>query len=128
MTYVRPHFRQDGTYVKGHNRRTRPRTAQPYAAPRRTTPRRTPAPRPRPVHTGPTTYVGPYYRADGTRVRGHRRSISPRTVAVAAGTGGGLLLLILVLLVLAGGSGDSSKARAGTKPSHSTSAPANHHR
>ncbi|MGW6056024.1 hypothetical protein [Streptomyces sp. NPDC055189] len=53
------------------------------------------APRPRPV-PGPTTYVASYYRADGTRVRGHRRSLSS---AAAAGTGGGIILLILLLLL-----------------------------
>lgn len=79
VTYVRPHYRRDGTYVKGHNRRTRPRTAPPRTAPRRT---------PR-VSTGPTTYVRPYHRTDGTRVRGHHRLISPRTIAVTAGTRGG---------------------------------------
>ncbi|MEV5987120.1 hypothetical protein AB0L85_19180 [Streptomyces sp. NPDC052051] len=128
MTYVRSHYRRDGTFVKGHTRRTRPRAAQPYAARGRATPRRTPVPRPRPVRTGPTTYVGPYYRADGTRVRGHHRSISPRTVAVAAGSGLGFIILILVLLALASGSGDSGKTPSGAKPSHSTSAPASQHR
>ncbi|MGW7525764.1 hypothetical protein [Streptomyces sp. NPDC054783] len=88
MTYVRPHYRRDGTYVKGHNRRSRPRATQPHTAPRHATPRPTPVPRPRPVPTGPTTYVRPYYRSDGTRVRGHNRSITPRALAVAAGTGG----------------------------------------
>ncbi len=32
MPYVRPHYRRDGAYVKGHNRRSRPRAAQPHAA------------------------------------------------------------------------------------------------
>ncbi|AEY94385.1 hypothetical protein SHJG_p270 (plasmid) [Streptomyces hygroscopicus subsp. jinggangensis 5008] len=122
MTYVRPHYRRDGTYVKGHNRRTRPRTAQLGTAPRRATPQ------PRPVATGPTTYVRPYYRTDGTRVRGHHRSISPGTIAVAAGTGGGGLLLLLLLLALAGGPGTSSKTPADTTPSQSASVPATHHR
>lgn len=122
VTYIRPHYRRDGTYVKGHNRRTRPRTAQPRTAPRRT------AQRPRPVPTGPTAYVRPYYRTDGTRVRGHRRSISPRTIAVLAGTGGGGLMLLLLLLALASGPGSSSKAPAGTTPSLSASVPATHHR
>ncbi|KUN16492.1 hypothetical protein AQJ23_45070 [Streptomyces antibioticus] len=122
MTYVRPHYRRDGTYVKGHNRRTRPRAAQPHTAPRRTTQR------PRPVRTGPTTYVRPHYRRDGTRVRGHHRSISPRTIAVAAGTGGGGLLLLLLLLALAGGPVTNSKAPASTTPSQSASVSATHHR
>ncbi|WP_329167528.1 hypothetical protein OHB49_45665 (plasmid) [Streptomyces sp. NBC_01717] len=121
MSYVRPHYRRDGTYVKGHNRRTRPRTAQPRTAPRRTTPR------PRPVPAGPTTYIRPHYRSDGTRVRGHHRSISPRTIAVVAGTGGGGLLLFLLLLALASGPGASNKAPAGTTPSHAASVPATHH-
>jgi len=72
VTYVRPHYRRDGTYVKGHNRRTRPRTAQPGAASRRATPR------PRPIPAGPTTYVRPYYRSDGICVRGHHRFLTDR--------------------------------------------------
>lgn len=95
MSYVRPHVRRDGTPVKGHYRRQRPRTATARTAPRRRASRRTSAPRPRPV-PGSTTYVAPYYRADGTRVRGHRRALSP---AAAAGTGGGIILLILLLLL-----------------------------
>ncbi|RRR76719.1 hypothetical protein, partial [Streptomyces sp. RP5T] len=81
-----------------------------------------------PVPTGPTTYVRPYHRTDGTRVRGHHRLISPRTIAVTAGTGGGGLLLLLLLLALAGRPGTSSKAPAGTTPSHPASIPATHHR
>lgn len=126
VTYVRPHVRSDGTPVKGHYRRQRPRTATVRTAPRRTAPRRAPVPRPRPVPTGPTTHVVPYYRGDGARVRGHRRSVSPRTVAVAAGTGGGFILLILVLLALASGPGDTSKTPVRTTPSQSASAPASH--
>jgi hypothetical protein len=44
----------------------------------------------------------PADRSDGTRVRGHHRSISPRTIAVATGTGGGGLVLLLLLLALVG--------------------------
>ncbi|MFK8905438.1 hypothetical protein [Streptomyces sp. YS-3] len=117
MTYVRPHVRQDGTYVKGHYRRTRP------TATAGTTPRRTSVPPPRPVHTGPTTYVHPYYRTDGTRVRGHHRSISPR--AVAAGSSAGFLVFLLILLALASGPGGNSPKPTGTTP-HSPSAPAQH--
>src|SRR4051812_45950828 len=76
----------------------------------------------------PVTYVRPHYRRDGTRVRGHHRSISPRTIAVAAGTGCGGLLLLLLLLALAGGPGTSSKAPASTTPSQSASVPATRHR
>lgn len=123
MTYVRPHYRRDGTFVKGHNRRTKPRTAQPGATARHTTAQ----PRPVPA-AAPTTYVHPYYRSDGTRVRGHHRSIHPRTVAVAAGTGGGGLVLLLVLLALAGGPGTTTKAPANTPPSQSASTPAIHRR
>ncbi|QKZ23805.1 hypothetical protein [Streptomyces chartreusis] len=122
MTYVRPHYRRDGTYVKGHTRRTRPRTRPAPQGPRRVTPR------PRPVPTGPTSYVRPYYRTDGTRVRGHRRAVTPRTIAVVAGTGGGGLVLLLLLLALAGGPKPGSKAPVGTTPSHSASVPATHHR
>ncbi|MFD4633935.1 hypothetical protein ACFVYR_33640 [Streptomyces sp. NPDC058284] len=125
MTYVRPHRRRDGTFVKGHNRRNRPRAAQSYAAPRRATPRRAPAQRP--TRTGPTTYVAPYSRADGTRVRGHHRSISPRTAVAAAGAGSGFLVLIVVLFTLVSGSGES-KAPADTTPSHSPVVPASQHR
>ncbi|WP_165484843.1 hypothetical protein, partial [Streptomyces kasugaensis] len=91
-----------------------------------TAPRHTPAPRPRPIHNGPTTYVGPYYRADGTRVRGHRRAISPRTAAVAAGTGTGLGVFVIILLALLSGSGDADTTPTSTPPSHSASAPAQH--
>ncbi|MFH8492396.1 hypothetical protein [Streptomyces longisporoflavus] len=96
MSYVRPHVRRDGTPVKGHYRRQRPRAAtSSRTAPRRRAARgRTPAPRPRPV-SGPTTYVAPYYRADGTRVRGHRRTLSP----AAAGTGAGIIFLLILLLL-----------------------------
>ncbi|GGV72168.1 hypothetical protein GCM10010277_84760 [Streptomyces longisporoflavus] len=129
MTYVRPHRRRDGTYVKGHHRRTRPRAAQPYAMPPRTAGRRAPAPRTRPVvSTGATAYVAPYSRADGTRVRGHHRTVAPRTAAVATGTGGGFLLLVLVLLALAGGPGEGSKDPADTKSPQSTPAPSDRHR
>lgn len=123
MTYVRPHVRKDGTYVKGHTRRTSPRAAQPATMPRTaTTARRTPAPRRGPAQDGPTTYVRAHVRGDGVHVRGHRRSISPRTVAVATSSGGGFLLLIL-LLALAGGPGASSKTPTSTTPSHSASVP-----
>ncbi|MFE9968050.1 hypothetical protein [Streptomyces sp. NPDC005525] len=74
------------------------------------------------------TSVRPHYRSGGTRVRGHHRSISPRTIAVVAGTGGGGLLLFLLLLALASGPGANSKAPAGTKPSHAASVSAAHHR
>ncbi|WP_327248518.1 hypothetical protein [Streptomyces sp. NBC_01320] len=60
-------------------------------------------------------------------MRGHHRSISPRTIAVVAGTGGGGLLLFLLLLALASGPGASSKAPAGTTPSHAASVPATDH-
>lgn len=126
MTYVRPHTRRDGTPVKGHYRRQRPRTAKTRTAPRRTAPYGTAVPRPRLVHNGPTTYVRTYYRADGTRVRGHRRAISPRTVAVVAGAGGGLILLILLLLTLASGPGDSSKTPTRTTPSQSSASAPSH--
>lgn len=118
MTYVRPHVRRDGTHVKGHYRRTRPRTATMG-----TTPRHTSVP-PGPFHTGPTTYVRPYCRADGTRVRGHHRSITPRTVAVAAGAGTGLLVLLFILLALASGPGNTSRPASTT--THSPAAPAHH--
>ncbi|MFR9787218.1 hypothetical protein ACL07V_00850 [Streptomyces sp. MB22_4] len=127
MTYVRPHYRRDGTYVKGHNRRTRPRGNQPGTATHRTTPCSAPVPRPRPAQSGPTTYVRTYHRTDGTRVRGHQRTISPRTVAVAAGTGGGGLVLLLLLLALAGGPGTSGKP-TGTVSSPAASVSAGHHR
>ncbi|CAK7287521.1 hypothetical protein SGPA1_50487 [Streptomyces misionensis JCM 4497] len=123
VTYVRPHYRRDGTFVRGHNRRTRPRTAQSSAAARHTTAQ------PRPVPAAAlTTYVHPYYRSDGTRVRGHHRSIHPRTVAVAAGTGGAGLVVLLVLLAFAGEPGSTTKAPASTTPSQSASTPAIHRR
>jgi hypothetical protein len=122
VTYVRPHVRSDGTAVKGHYRRQRPRTATARTTARRSVPHGAPVLRTRPVQTGPTTYVAPYYRADGSRVRGHRRSISPRDVAAVGGAGGGLTVLILVLLAVAGGPGDISETPVRTTPSPSASA------
>ncbi|MEU6664377.1 hypothetical protein [Streptomyces sp. NPDC046821] len=93
------------------------------SAPRR---RRPTAPTPQPVQYGPTTYVRPYYRSDGTRVRGHHRTISPRTVAVAAGmSGAGIVILMLILLALGGSGSDASTKPAGT-PSHSATPSATH--
>ncbi|QYA98896.1 hypothetical protein KZO11_37760 [Streptomyces anulatus] len=76
MTRVRAHRRADGTHVKAHNRRTRPRAGTTTAAPRRTAARPSTAPS-IPAPAGPSTRVRSYRRADGTRVRGHHRTLPP---------------------------------------------------
>lgn len=99
---VRSYVRKDGVVVRAHNRKARPRTAAPVTTPRR----RTTAPRRRPVRHipagTPTAYVRPHYRADGTRVRGHRRIITPLTAVAAAGAGTTFFIILLVLIALSG--------------------------
>lgn len=110
MTHVRAHRRADGTYVRAHTRRNRPRSGTTNAAPRRTAPAsvRPGTVRSIPVHAGPATRVRAYQRADGTYVRSHDRALSGRAV-VATGTGlGGLLLFLLVLAALSAGGGQST--------------------
>ncbi|MER5358394.1 hypothetical protein [Streptomyces sp. NPDC002785] len=114
MTHVRAHCRADGTYVRAHTRRSRPRHGTTNAAPRRTASVRPSTVRSIPVPAGPTTRVRSYRRADGTYVRSHDRALSRSTV-VATGSGlGGLLLLLLVLVALSAGGGQGApKGRSG---------------
>ncbi len=112
MTHVRAHRRADGTYVRAHTRRSRPRSGTTDAALRHTGPAsvRRGTVRSIPVPVGPTTRVRAYQRADGTYVRSHDRALSGRAV-VATGTGlGGLLLFLLLLAALSAGGGQSSPA------------------
>lgn len=103
MTRVRAHRRADGTYVRAHTRRTRPRTGTTPAVPRRPAARRSAARSVPTAPAGPTVRVRSYRRADGTYVRSHGR-VLPQGVVVAAGAGlGGLLLLLLVLAALSSG-------------------------
>ncbi|WP_078496399.1 MULTISPECIES: hypothetical protein [Streptomyces] len=109
MTRVRAHRRADGTHVKAHNRRTRPRAGTPTAAPRRTSARPSAAPNV-PAPAGPTTRVRSYRRADGTHVRGHHRTLPPGTAVVGTGIGG-LLIFFLILAALAPGGGENSPGK-----------------
>ncbi|MFF8265670.1 hypothetical protein [Streptomyces virginiae] len=96
MAHVKGHYRKDGTYVRPHTRRTRPKSAH-------TIPSQRGASRPAlPPDMVLTTGVRAHHRADGTYVRPHRRRTGPPAAAAAAG-GGGLLVLILILAALGGG-------------------------
>nr|WTE08759.1 hypothetical protein OH765_39965 [Streptomyces anulatus] len=122
MTRVRAHRRADGTYVKAHNRRTRPRSGTMTAAPRRTGSPRPGTVRSIPSSIGPSTRVRRYQRADGTTVRSHNRLL-PRG-AVAAGAGiGGLLLFLLVLAALTAGGGQSTPGNGATSPAPAATSP-----
>ncbi|MFD3699637.1 hypothetical protein ACFWUZ_26505 [Streptomyces sp. NPDC058646] len=99
MAHVKGHFRKDGTYVRPHTRRSRPKSAHTIP------PQRGSSRPPLPQDVVPTTGVRGHYRADGTYVRPHRRRVGAPAATVAAAGGGGLMLLILILAALGGGGG-----------------------
>lgn len=96
MTYVRGHYRRDGSYVRPHHRRTRPRTVvrtATYSRPVAVSPS-TPS-----GLTGPTTRVRGHYR-NGVFVRAHDRRLASGVAVAAVGGGSGLLILLVVLAAL----------------------------
>ncbi|MFD8621692.1 hypothetical protein [Streptomyces sp. NPDC059513] len=124
MTRVRAHRRADGTYVKAHNRRTRPRSGTATAAPRRTAAARPSTVRSIPSQVGPTTRVRRYQRADGTRVRSHDRVLPRGAVAVGSGIGGLVLFLLVLAALTAGGGGQSTPGDGAATSSPPTVSPA----
>lgn len=117
MTRVRAHRRADGTYVRAHTRRTRPRTNTATTA-RRNTVRSIPT-----TPAGTTVRVRSYQRADGTYVRSHGRVLPQGTVAVAGAGLGGLLILLLVLAALSTGGSQAAPGK-GSAPSPISVSPA----
>lgn len=116
MAHVKGHYRKDGTYVRPHTRRTRPKSAH-------TIPSQRTGPRPSlPQDVVLTTGVRGHYRADGTYVRPHRRRIGAPAAAAAAG-GGGLLILILILAALGGGGGGTPQTSNPSAPATTVSSP-----
>ncbi len=120
MSYVRGHYRRDGSYVRPHYRRSRPSTGAAGSV-RPATHRRvgTTAPSSGSAPAGPVTRVRGHYR-DGYYVRPHYRRISAPAAVAVAGGGGGLLLLLLVL-ALVGGGGKGSQDVPDKKPTTSVS-------
>lgn len=84
MPYVSPHYRRNGSYVRGHNRRSTPRAARESGQ----------------------VWVSAYNRTDGSRVRGHWRNAStaPTTNSRSLGSWAaipiGLILFLIVLGIL----------------------------
>ncbi|MFD8922306.1 hypothetical protein ACFV0Y_31450 [Streptomyces sp. NPDC059569] len=121
MPHVRAHRRKDGTYVRAHRRRARPRSAAQTSTTYRTPPRRN-VTYLVPVQPGTMTRVRRYQRADGTTVRSHNRALPTRTV-VRGGIGfGGAVAFIWVLLALFGGGAEQSTSGNGTAPTPAASA------
>lgn len=120
MSYVRGHYRRDGSYVRPHYRRSRRSTGTtPSVRPPTYHRASTTVPSPRSVPAGPTTRVRGHYR-NGYYVRPHYRRISTPAAVAVAGGGGGLLLLLIVLALVIGGGGGSQDA-PGKHPTTSVS-------